>query len=195
MDVNERMEREKLAKVVGIGKQEITVTHITIRQSIFFLILKLFSIEVIAAICLVGAIWILINSNAFGYSNLKFYIIPIFIFAVLSKTFFTFLTITQWLEEYYEITPTEIVHHNGFIFKKEERHKLIHMKSLSLEQGTFGKIFNYGTIRLNNWSLDKDIFLYLIHNPIKYHRILKNLLLEADTERQILREHVLDIEK
>lgn len=194
MNVNERLEREKLSKIIGIGKQEITVTHITIRQSIFFLILKLFSIEILAAACLIAAIWILAANNAFRQDFL-FFIIAIFVTAVIFKTLATLLTITQWLEEYYEITPTEIIHKNGFLFKKEERHKLIHMKSLSLDQSTLGKIFNFGTLRLNNWSLDKDVYLYLIHNPIKYHKILKDLLQEADTERHTLREHIVDIER
>jgi hypothetical protein len=98
--------------------------------------------------------------------------------------------ITQWVNEYYEITPKEVIHKTGFFLKKEEKHMLEHLGKLEIEQGLLGRIFNFGTLKLNNWALGKDAILYLIHNPMKYHYILETLLPNADEQKQILREHM-----
>lgn len=100
--------------------------------------------------------------------------------------------IINWLEEYYEITPDEVIHKRGLFFKKEERYPLEHIRSIGLSQGILGRIFNYGTLTLHNWLKDRYIYLYLIHSPTKYHQILQSLILEADKEKQVFREHLLE---
>lgn len=196
MNQREKIEREKLLGVVKLGKNpQIIVTHVTIRQSIFFLIVKLFAIEILAAAALVYYLTNIWPSEIIDQFGLDAFLLPVFVIAVLLKTFFTVFIIIQWLEEYYEIKPNEIIHRNGFIFKKEEAYKLDHMGSLEIDQTTLGRIFNYGTLRLYNWALDKEIFLYLIHNPLKYHNILQNLLPEVDMQKQVFRQKFIDKEE
>ncbi len=178
-------------------KKGLIVTHLTIRQSITFLILKLFLIELMAA----GAI--VVFHSFFIYTNIselarnadvsfQIFNVPIYIFLVIFKTLFTIYIITLWLNEYYEITSTEILHRSGFFIKREQRYQFEHLGSVDLDQSFFGRIFNYGSLKFYNWALEKEISMYLIHNPNKYYLILKKLLPETDREKKIFREHIIE---
>lgn len=192
------MNPEQKAKMASLSRSnpehEIVVTHVTIRQSIFFLILKLIFIELLAALFVVGFHTLLFStdiiSSAFG--DTQVFNVPFYILLVLIKSFIMIVVIMIWLEEYYEITPQEVIHKNGFIFKLEERNKLTHIGSVTIEQGLLGRIFNYGTLKLYNWTQEKNVYLYLIHNPRKYHHILETLLPDADEGKRVLREHVIE---
>lgn len=189
--------KEKMLGVVKIDdKKKIVVTHITIRQSIFFLHLRLITIEVIAAFAIILVHSILLGTDIktnIG-DNIISFNIPIFIILVMIKTFFAVFVIIQWLNEYYEITGHDVLHRKGLIFKREERTILEHIGSVDIEQGFFGRIFNFGTIKLFNWASEKEVYLYLIHNPLKYLHILEDLVPQTDREKKIFREHVLEPE-
>lgn len=196
MDIREKREREKLLGMVKLdGNQQMVVTHLTIRQSIFFLVLKLTLIEILAAICLIFFLTNIFSNPLVTTYNLDGFLIPAFIIVVFIKSGFTFFTIIQWLEEYYEITPNWVKHKNGFLFKSEEKYRLDHIGSIDLEQGILGRIFNYGTIRLYDWALDRNFYLYLIHNPLKYHKIMETMLPESDTEKKVFRQKVVEMEE
>lgn len=186
---------QKLVKTVG--EKDIIVTHITVRQSITLLLFKLIIIEFLAA----GAL-ILFHTTLFTTdiesqlpSGISLFNIPVFLTLVVIKTFITFFVIFQWLEESYEITPKEIIHNRGFFFKHVERHSFNHLVSLRVYQGIFGKLFNYGTLTLFNWAKNREVSLYLIHNPMKYMHILERLLPEPDEEKNILREKIIEEER
>lgn len=102
--------------------------------------------------------------------------------------------IVTWLEEYYELTPTEVIHKKGFLFRQEERYTLDHIGSITIEQGLFGRIFNFGSLKLFDWALEENIYIYLIHSPRKYHNILETLIPEADREEKVFREKIIDEE-
>lgn len=90
-----------------------------------------------------------------------------------------------WINEYYEVSPNFLIHRSGFILKKEERHPFSQMRSVKIEQGFFGKIFGFGTISLYNWYLRTYTILYLIHNPIKYFRIIEALVPKTEKEKEV----------
>lgn len=188
--------REKISSIERRGDElKIVVTHITIRQSIFFLLMKLILLELFAAL-----VFIISQSLYFSpsftplISTLQPFSTLFFFVLVCIKTLVMMSIIFSWLEEYYEITPTEIIHKKGIIFKKEQRYRLKHVGSFTLEQGFWGRIFNFGTIRLYDWLISKDAHLYLIHNPRKYHHILEDLLPEGDVEKEVFREHFVEKE-
>lgn len=187
--------KEKILSYTKKGREStITVTHITVRQSIFFLLLKLLFLETVASTLIIGFHLFLSTSNLQNISQntMDIFNIPLFIILVVLKTIFVIYVIVAWLEEYYEITPIEVVHRKGFIFKREERYTLEHIGSITLEQGILGRIFNFGSLKLFDWALEKNINIYLIHSPLKYHSILEKLVPEADTEKKVFREHVID---
>lgn len=176
------------------GSHQIVVTHLTIRQSIFFLHLRLVTIEILAALGLVIFLTIFFSpqvSQRLG-ENILVLNIPIFITMLTIKSFFTVYVIVSWLNQYYEIKPNEIVLKKGLIFKKEKRFLLIHLGSVEMEQGVFGRIFNFGTLKLFNWTSEKYEYLYLIHNPFKYQKILEELLPDADKSESVVRKHLIE---
>ncbi|MDO8269157.1 MAG: PH domain-containing protein [Candidatus Levybacteria bacterium] len=189
--------KEKLLGVIRKDEDhKIIVTHITIRQSIFFLVLRLLTIEAIATTAVIVFHTLLFTpqiSDRIG-SNIALFNIPVFILLVLIKTSFVIFVIAQWLNEYYEITAKEVIYRRGLILRREEQHKLAHIGSVRLEQGFLGRIFNYGTLKLFNWTIERDVVMYLIHNPRKYQNILDELIPEADKSKKVFREHILEPE-
>ena len=188
-------------KLLGVLQNEtgknIVITHVTIRQSISFLVLRLLSIEIMAAIAIIVFHTLILRSDIRQLvgDDILIFNIPLFILLVVIKTVITIFVIIQWLNEYYEITTKDIVHRRGLILKKGERHLLQHIGSVSIEQGVFGRIFNFGTLKLFNWTKEKYVYLYLIHNPMKYLHIMEELLTDADKSKRTVREHILEPEE
>lgn len=185
---------EKVNKLYEEHTKQIYVTSITIHQSIFFLLLKLLAVETIAAIGIIAFHWFILSTHIFTStpSSLQIFTIPFFITLVILKIFIMGYIIIEWLEEYYEISPREVIHRRGVLFKKEQRFTLKHLGKVTVEQNTLGRLFHYGSLTLYDWVTEKNIELYLIHNPLKYHRILQDIAPEADLEKVIMREHLID---
>lgn len=195
MDIWPALKDEKMKKVVYVDEDEkrIYLDHVTIRQSIFFLLLKLLTLEILAAVGLISFYSLILLPRLLEkIGNFYSYVIPLFIILALIKMGITIFVVIQWLEEYYEINVREVVHRRGLIFRREERFTLKHLGTITLQQGTLGSIFHYGTISLYDWVNGEHIHLYLIHNPRKYHKILQSIVPEADKEKRIFRQHVVD---
>lgn len=175
----------------------ISFKHVNVRQSIFLLLIKLVTVEVITAVVI-----IVFHSAMFAIKDLQNSAAPaipfnIYIFLVLAslKMLLTGYIILEWYDEYYEISTTDVGHRKGFFFKRHETVKLEHLTSVKLEQGIIGKLFNYGTIRVHDWFQNRDYFLYQIHDPRKYERVLVHLMPTADHSRKTIREHVIEEEE
>lgn len=180
--------------MVDISKrsEKIHVTHLNIRQSIFFLVLKLILLDTLAAflsILYFSSISSKIVPEVFSSMILSYNMLFILILVGI-KIIFTIYVVMEWISEYYEIWPDSIIHRDGFIFKKEERHPLSHVKSIKIEQGFFGKTFGFGTISFYDWYLEKYFTLYLIHNVIKYLHIIETLIPKTEEEKEVFRETV-----
>lgn len=189
--------REKMTQLSKEnGASEIVVTHITIRQSISLLLFKIILIEIFSGVLVVLIYVLFISSSAFTSQNfgLSLGYLAFFVGLGCFKIGLMIFVTVQWIEEYYEITPKEIIHKTGFLFKKEERYSIEHLGTLDYDQGTLGRIFNFGTVKFLNWATEKEVSLYLIHNPRKYLKILKTLLPNADQGKHVLREHMLELE-
>jgi membrane protein YdbS with pleckstrin-like domain len=175
--------------------REMKVTHVTIRQSLFFLGLKLGVLEFIAALFMLVFFGFVFELELIGYlektRTISFFT---FIMLVCIKTMLTFYIIADWVDEYYEITSATICHKWGILIKHEQENMLEHLSTVKLEQGILGRIFNYGTLTLSNWASEKDFTLLLIHSPHKYMRIIKQILGGVvDVETRELRERVIDV--
>ena len=189
-------------KTLGLNEEgderKIVVSHVTIRQSISFLIFRLIVLEIISSALIILFYSTLVPTgiveNLFGGSY-GAYNTLLFILFVIGKTFFMTFIIVVWLNEYYEITPKEVIHKSGLFFRKEERLVLSHVDSVDLQQGLLGRVFNYGNLVLFNWVLEKSTLLYLIHNPKKYLKILQDLLPQSDQKKQTIREHIIEKER
>ena len=177
-------------------KAKLEITHITVRQSISVLIIKLTVLDIFAAGFVV--IFFSITFSSYAYQNaisgLVSYNLAYFSSLVTVKIFITLFIILQWLNEYYEIHPNKILHKKGIIWKKEKQYSFTELQSLDMDQGLIGRILNYGTISLYDYRERKYADLYLIHNTKKYYRILEKLLPKLDKEKKIIREKVFEDE-
>lgn len=171
----------------------ITVTHINIRESISILVLKLLALDFITAIFTI-LFFVLTSFNPsdsiaekiLSYNTLFFIVLGCF------KISFTVYVILLWLNEYYEITPTAVIHKRGLIWRDEKRFQLEDVRTLKLHQGLLGKIFNFGTIELDDRRRNKRVEMYLIHNPGRYVRILEELLENPHEEKREIRKHIFE---
>lgn len=188
---------DKTIKVRNIKKREVEefigLKYVTVRQSISFLLLRLLCIDLIAASGMVLTYYVFLTASditRYG-TNIMYIGMPLFITLVFVKMIITIYVVLQWVNEYYKITPNEVIHKRGFFMKREEANKFEHLSSLRLEQGFLGRIFNYGTIRLTNFVTEKNVYLYLIHNPTKYKEVLDELMPALDEEKKVFREHMI----
>lgn len=168
------------------------VTHINVRQSIFFLVLKLIFLDIMTAVLaifyfsLVSAEFVSeILSGKIQLYNILFILGLAFLRIIL-----VIIITLRWINERYEIWPDAVMHKCGFIFRKQEKHPFSQMKSVKVEQGFFGKFFGFGTISFYNWYLETDTSLYLIHNPIRYFHIIESLIPKTERERDIFLDDV-----
>src|SRR5690348_4699784 len=133
-------------------RKMIQVTHVNIRLSISFLLMKLIAIELVAGMIIIS--WQI--GTAFYVSNFAilksiFVIaVPVITLLVLLKTFITIFIILQWLNEYYEISSDMIKYRRGIIFRRVDDYPIEDIKFIDVEQRAFGRILNYGTITLLN---------------------------------------------
>lgn len=182
-------------------EKKIIVTHVNVRTSIFFLITKLILLDIIATVIVllffspflfplpVEVKTLIVSSNVWYFLLLAFGKIVLTLYIVLS-----------WLNEYYEIKPTQIVYRRGILWRKEDVYDLnprdpaVRISSIGIQQGLLGRIFNYGTLFFYDRGTYKYEYLHYIHNPLRYFEILHNLLPNAAMEKEIIREHFRDKE-
>jgi uncharacterized membrane protein YdbT with pleckstrin-like domain len=184
------MEKEK-------EKKKISVSHVNVRLSISFLVIRILFADLLTTIVLFALYSLLFSANT--YTEVQFfrpeYTIFSFILLTLIESFFTIFVVVQWINEYYEISPYEVTHKRGIFFKKQDRYSLQNIKQVTLHQTFFGKMFNYGTINLFDWRLDKCATLFAVHHPVKYLNIFEELLPHGDAQRDTFGDVKTDDEK
>jgi|SRR5581483_1058291 len=189
-------ERDRSIGPTKLFKREhINLFYVTIRQSISLLVIKLLLIEIISAtIFLLARPLLFSNQLANLIPGIVTYGETIFVVAVILKMFLTMYIVLAWINHYYEITPTLVRQRRGIIWVQKEQLALDDIQSVTIEQGLMGKILDYGTISLFDWKWKKQEYLYAVHNPMKYIKILETLLPRIDQERHMIREHIMEDE-
>ena len=172
----------------------ISITHINVRESMSFLIIKLIVIELaLATIILASCLPLACVEQTFPF--IRTIISPhtlLFLALTVLKIYLSIWIILQWLNEYYEITPTSIVHRSGIIFRHEEKYELASIGSLNLQQGFISKFLNYGTLYFYDKTARRYVYFYLIHNPVRYYHIIESLIPPVNKVKEVLRERVIE---
>ena len=176
------MPEEKLAK-------KICVDHVNVRISIAFLVLKLIFADLLTTVVL-----ILLYSAVFQTGLQRWLpnlgpstgLMAIIVLTIIESVL-TIYVVLEWVSEYYEISPHDITHKRGVIFKKVDRYGIQNIKQVVVEQGVLGKMFRYGTLNLFDWRLSKCAELYAVHNPMRYMKILEGLLPNVDEHKATVR--------
>jgi len=177
---------------IKFEKENIVVSHVNIRQSISILIIKLILVDFLSAF-LVGILFITINLTelALGLGlNPTVMTFAFFLFMAVLKLLLSGYIILDWLNEYYELTPKSLIQRHGIIFVKEERVNFSDIRKIVLRQSIVGRILNFGTIELYDFLMKKTMNVFLIHNPLRYEKILLDLIPEVEEEKSVIREKV-----
>lgn len=174
--------------------RQICMSHVNVRLSVSFLVIKLVVTDMITAIVMVVAYSFLGPSGFIGKSIAisADYILILLVFLTFMETILTVYVVMEWLSEYYEISPYTVSHRRGVIFKKQDRYSIQNIKQVRIIQGVMGRVFNYGTIVLFDWRLAKTAEMYAVHNPMRYVRILEELLPNVDEHKSTVRAHIVE---
>ena len=179
-----------------MADKKIVVTHINARQSISILILKLITIDIIAA-SVIGLFYLSLLSGFLIEFRIGLTLANIILYAsfVVFEITLTVYVVLDWLSEYYEITPEYIVHRYGILKQKEKKHKVTLIDNLTLEQGFAGKMLKFGTISAYNYRHNRILTFYNIHNPHRYMAVLEQLTPDADTAKDLKEGTFIDLDK
>lgn len=158
-------------------QNKITLTHLNIRQSIAILLSKLVILDLLISIIVIILYIILIQGGelvSLSFKNSSAFLV-IFGSLGIIKVLLSIYIVLMWLNEYYEITPDSVIHKKGIIFRKTELYRLDKLRAINVQDTFLGELFNFATVSLYDMRLNKDLDMYLIHNPERYVKILKSL--------------------
>ena len=154
-------------------------TSITVRQSSFFVIIKLIMLDLLLVVFYAvfdmsilfiadtnPDLGLILQADWMGFSTL-------FIATAAEMVIIIFIVL-NWVNEQFEIRNDEIIHRRGILRIREDVHSFRNFSSVTINQSLWGRIINYGTIKLYNPALNHTLFLSRIHNPHK----IKNILTE-----------------
>jgi membrane protein YdbS with pleckstrin-like domain len=75
--------------------------------------------------------------------------------------------ILSWNKHYYVINSQAVLMYDGIIFSKSKSYDMAGVESIEVDQGLIGKVFNFGTLKLYNPRLEKEITFHRIPDPNK----------------------------
>ncbi len=167
----------------------IHMTNLNIRVSISVLVMRLIAVDLLAAFLLELFYYSLVRGQEVtNIALLDSSLFPVVFIALgILKILATIYVVLQWLNEYYEITRDAVVHKRGIIFRKVEHYNLDTVRALTIQQGLFGQLFNYGTITLFDIRMQKYLDMYLIHNPKRYIHVLEQLKPKIEFKKGYIR--------
>lgn len=157
--------------------QERPLSKLVLRESIFLIIVRLVSTEIIFGILLL--FFSLFSSFVNSYidtSSFSFIYFVIDFIAFIINVWIVMMIATKWTTEYAEISQDGVVKHSGIFNKKEQKYACSFIEGVKLEQSFFGSIFNYGTIELYDPALKEQVFLYNIKSPRKNSEIIQKIV-------------------
>ncbi len=152
-----------------------------IRGSTAVLIMKLFTV-----MFLIDTAYSLINIFAFDLQLLQQFhyqlVTILFIGHFFKNAFSIYLVLAivlNWISRVYYLTDKHLIKREGIISIKEKIYDLKIIRSISVDQGLFGKLFNYGNITITtsaSGGYNDEIYLSGISQPEKYREIFKHFL-------------------
>lgn len=159
----------------------IEVSHVNIRKSISLLVGRL---AVLYLIITGVSITVFIPGEfirSYLQLEIRGYEIATSIILNGGQLLLAIYVILDWLCEYYEIHPDRIIYKKGIFFQHEQQYYLRNIAAIECTEGSWGQMFNMGSIHLYDFMTQKHFWMNMIHNPKRCFEILKQLLPERDT--------------
>ncbi len=167
---------------------KIYVTHLNIRPSIFLVLFQLLFVNILASFSIIAGYLLILNYEPTISLFLKSFAGLIVLAAVSMFQFYLGIyAILQWINEYYELTPKELVHKKGVIWRKVEKYSMEHIKYVKVNQDILGRLFNYGSLSFYDSRRTKYLDLYFIHSPMRYLEIFENINSDLDELEDVIR--------
>jgi len=154
--------------------------------------MKIVFLDIFSAV-VVGAMYLTLN-----FTEISMYIgldtavttFSFFLIVAVIKISLSMYVVLDWINEYYEVTPSELIYRRGVIYVKEEKVRFSDIRKIELRQGLLGRIFNFGNLILYDFMLKKDLEAFLIHNPQRYLKILSDLIPDLEITKSVVRESI-----
>lgn len=149
----------KVRTHIAIVIRKIVITEIILAFAVF-LVTSFMSPNVDSAI----------NVNMVFYVDFFLLIINIIIFLYL---------LLSWNCKYYIISAEGVSLNFGVILRRSKQIDVPAIRSISVNQGFFGRIFGYGTLKLESPLLTKPFLLYDLPDPFRHSGLIEKASLEA----------------
>ena len=177
--------------VVALPKQEgdlenRTVLKEPIRESFVLFIIKIASIIIVIDMVYAALNFILLRAFflnhdlPFNIHDLTAYILTLLHLAKTLIQVWGILSIVfRWVGNSFHITDKHLVHHEGIINCIEKIYDLDIIRSISIKQSWFGKIFKYGTVNIEisaSGGYTDQVTLRGVNNPGQYEKMLRKHL-------------------
>lgn len=146
----EDLERQHRLGGGSFSKQEV------LRETMVLLLVKLLLGGFLALLVFLLTVVIQINNFWTGF------------FILVVQILFSVYIVMSWGFEYYEINTLHVIHKRGILFIRKEIVSIRNIEKIELEQGLFGRLFDFGTIKLKGPTLEREIALHGIQAP-EYH--------------------------
>lgn len=142
-----------------------------IRQTVVIPIFKLILIELI--ITLISFLTRLLSFNYLSELLNNFIIILEILLIQIFNLYLVINVIFNWIGVEYILRTDEIIIKKGILKLKETTYEIANLQSMSINQSLFGRLFNFGTIRLFNPVLKEEVFIENIPNPSFYGKFIQ----------------------
>lgn len=153
------------------------LNKLTFRESIVLVAIRLVGMELLFAfsfflvVVLISYLGNFLNAADFFSIYLLILITLLIINAIIA-----FFIVLKWYSEFTEVTREGLMRHSGILHKKVKKYACNFVEIITLEQGFFGMIFNYGTLELYDPALKEQIYLLNIANPKKHSKTIEKIV-------------------
>lgn len=147
---------------------------IHLRQSPVILVMRLITVELIIFILhslfkvVIVQIEQYVGSDIYGMIG----IVEIIVLQILNIGLILQI-IFSWLNTTYIINPREVIFSTGFVSRVSTTYEFANLQSMNVSQSVWGRLFNFGSIRLFNPVLKEEVTLDLIPNPDQVGRFIQ----------------------
>jgi len=159
--------------------------HEPIRSSALILIVRLFLVMFVVDIIYSIAEIYFIDLNVASEIH-QFIITTMFITHILKDLLLIYLVlgiVSKWISNVYYVTETSLVRHEGIFNLSEKMTDLKNLRSVTVNQGFWERLFHYGTIILTtsaSGGYTDKIYLSEVDRPEKYKDFFQRCLERSD---------------
>jgi hypothetical protein len=139
-----------------------------LRQSTFFLIFRVLGVEVLMLTSHFFLRYLIEQITTLFSFPFSIETLIVEAFSVqLINLYFLIVVVLSWVNEYYILNPKEVIIKKGILSSRSTTYEFANLQSMTIRQSFWGRILNYGTIKLYNPVLRADVYLTNIPNPEK----------------------------